>query len=174
MRQEFTPPTGSKTTAPAKPKADAIEKKLWDRLLKLPLLPKAQGNYLPFVKTGKLIFLSGQLPLTDNALKSFKGRLGREITIEAGQRAAQLCTLNALALIKNEIGNLEKIKRVVKITGYVAGMPGFEEQPTILNGASDLLVQLFGENGKHARVVVGVTDLPLGACVEIDYIFEMK
>jgi enamine deaminase RidA (YjgF/YER057c/UK114 family) len=174
MKQAFTPPTGAQTTASPKDKVDAVEKKLQEMLLKLPILPKALGNYLPVVKAGHFIYLSGQLPMHDNSLGAFKGRLGREITLDGGQRAAKQCTLNALALVKRELGSLEKIKRVVKLTGFVSGMPGFTEQALVLNGASDLLVELFGEAGKHARSAVGVTDLPLGSCVEIEYVFETK
>ncbi|KAB2836326.1 RidA family protein, partial [bacterium] len=107
-------------------------------------------------------------------LGAYKGRLGKEITLEAAQRGAKQCTLNALALAKNELGSLEKIRRVIKLTGFVAGMPGFVDQPKVLNAASELLVDLYGENGKHARVAVGVTDLPMGACVEIEYLFEVR
>jgi len=154
--------------------SDKIEQKLWDQLLKLPLLPKALANYLPVVQSGKLLYVSGQLPLENNSLGAFRGRLGREINIAAGNRAAKVCTLNALALIKQELGSLEKVKQVVKLTGYVAGMPGFSEQASVINGASDLLVALFGDVGRHARAAVGVTDLPKGACVEIEFMFEVK
>ncbi len=174
MRHAFTPPTGAKTTAPTKPSEDSVERKLWDKLLKLPLIPKPLGNYVPVTRVGKHIYTSGQLPFSEGSLGAFKGRLGKQITLEAGKRAAQQCALNALALVKQEIGSLEKIKRVVKVTGFVSGMPGFTEQADVLNGASDLLVELFGEDGKHTRSAIGVTDLPLGACVEIEFIFEIK
>ena len=174
MKDAFTAPTGSKTTATTLAKSGQIEQKLLEKLIKLPLIPKPMGNYLPLTKAGKTVFLSGQLPLKDGSLGAFKGRLGKEIAIDGGQRAALQCTLNALAHLKNEFGTLDKIKRVIKITGYVSGMPGFSQQAEVLNGASDLLVELFGENGKHARSAVGCTDLPLGACVEIEYVFEVK
>lgn len=174
MKDAFTVPTGAKTTSIPKPGKDKIADKLTQKLLKLPLIPKPVGNYLPVVKTGKTILMSGQLPFKDGSLGAFKGRLGKEIAIDGGQRAALQCTLNALAHLKRELGSLDKIKRVTKITGYVSGMPGFSEQSSVLNGASDLLVDLFGENGRHARTAVGVTDLPLGSCIEIEYIFELK
>lgn len=170
----YQAPTGSRAEAAVKPKYDKIETKLLDKLLRLPVIPKPMGNYLPINKSGKTYFLSGQLPLKDGSLGSFKGRLGKEISLENGQLAALQCTLNALAYLKQDLGNLEKVKRVVKLTGYVAGMPGFNQQPEVINGASNLLVELYGEQGKHARSAVGVTDLPLGACVEIEYIFEVK
>jgi len=153
---------------------DPVEKKLHSMLLRLPLLPKPLGSYVPLVRTGKLVFISGQLPLADNNLGAYKGRLGKEISVEAAQRGAKQCTLNALAYFKDEFGGLDKLKRVVKVTGYIAGMPGFTEQPRVLNGASDFLVELYGDAGKHSRVAVGVTDLPMGACVEVEYIFESK
>lgn len=153
---------------------DPIEKKLMAMLHPLPKLPQPVGSYLPLIRVGNLVYLSGQLPLANNALGAYKGRLGKEISVEAGQRAAKQCTLNALSLFKNEFGRLDKIKRVIKLSGYVAGMPGFHDQAKVMNGASELLVEIFGDLGKHARIAVGVTDLPMGACVEIEYIFEVK
>lgn len=154
---------------------DPIEKKLLEMLLKLPVdLPPALGSYIPVLRVGNLVYISGQLPIFNNNLGAYKGRLGKEITLEAAIRAAKQCTLNALALLKGEIGRLDKVKRVVKIMGFVSGMPGFTEQPKVLNGASDLLVELYGESGKHVRSAVGVTDLPMGSCVEIEYIFEVR
>ena len=160
----------------AKPgkKPDAIEQKLLQMLHKLPEMPPALGSYVPALRVGNLLYISGQLPIFKNSLGAYKGRLGKEITLEAAQRGAKQCTLNALALAKNELGSLEKIRRVIKLTGFVAGMPGFVDQPKVLNAASELLVDLYGENGKHARVAVGVTDLPMGACVEIEYLFEVR
>ncbi|MCP5468744.1 MAG: RidA family protein [Deltaproteobacteria bacterium] len=174
MKQGFTAPTGSKTVRPSGPTSDSIERKLWEKLIKLPLIPTPKGNYLPVLKHDKTLYVSGQLPLKDGSLGSFVGRHGREISVDGGQRAAQICTLNALALAKNELGSLEKIKRVIKVTGYVSGMPGFTDHSLVMNGASDFLVELFGEAGKHVRTVVGVTDLPFGSCIEIEYIFEIK
>jgi len=175
MKKEiYQAPTGAKAQGAVKPKYDKIEEKLLNKLLRLPVLAPPMGNYLPINKSGKTYFLSGQLPLKDGSLGSFKGRLGKEISLENGRAAALQCTLNALAYLKQDLGSLEKVKRVVKLTGFVSGMPGFSQQPEVLNGASDLLVDLYGENGKHARSAVGVTDLPFGACVEIEYIFEVK
>lgn len=153
---------------------DKIEQKLLEKLLKLPQLAKALGSYIPVQRSGKTLWVSGQLPIQDGTLKSFKGRLGKEITLETGQRAAQQCTLNALSHVKRELGSLEKIAKVIKLTGYISSMPGFTQQAQVLNGASDLLVELFGEAGRHARAAVGVIDLPLGACLEIEYVFESK
>lgn len=174
MKDAYSAPTGARAHASPKDKPDAIEQKLLEKLIRLPLIPTPLGDYLPINKVGNLVYVSGQLPIKDGSLGPFKGRLGKEITLEAGQRAAQWCTFNALAHMKRDLGNLEKIKRVVKLTGYVAGMPGFTQQADVLNGASRILIELFGEAGKHSRVAVGVTDLPKGACVEIEYIFEVK
>ncbi len=159
------PAPAAPAPAAAKPgkKPDAIEQKLLQMLHKLPEMPPALGSYVPALRVGNLLYISGQLPIFKNSLGAYKGRLGKEITLEAAQRGAKQCTLNALALAKNELGSLEKIRRVIKLTGFVAGMPGFVDQPKVLNAASELLVDLYGENGKHARVAVGVTDLPMGA-----------
>ncbi len=177
---ESKPPVPAAPAAPAaaaaKPgkKPDAIEQKLLQMLHKLPEMPPALGSYVPALRVGNLLYISGQLPIFKNSLGAYKGRLGKEITLEAAQRGAKQCTLNALALAKNELGSLEKIRRVIKLTGFVSGMPGFVDQPKVLNAASELLVELYGENGKHTRVAVGVTDLPMGACVEIEYLFEVR
>lgn len=165
-------PSASATKLGKKP--DAIEQKLLQMLHKLPEMPPALGSYVPALRVGNLLYISGQLPIFKNSLGAYKGRLGKEITLEAAQRGAKQCTLNALSLAKNELGTLEKIRRVIKLTGFVAGMPGFVDQPKVLNAASELLVELYGENGKHTRVAVGVTDLPMGACVEIEYLFEVR
>ena len=174
-----TPPPGAMAkhgSLPKKgdPKVDPIEAKLLQMLHKLPEMPPALGSYVPLVRVGNLIYISGQLPIFKNNLGAYKGRLGKEITLEAGVRGAKQCTLNALSLLKGEIGRLDKVKRVVKVAGFVSGMPGFHDQSKVLNGASELLVELYGDNGKHVRTAVGVTDLPMGACVEIEYIFEVR
>jgi len=166
-------PPSNRPIPPAK-KPDPVEQKLLAMLHKLPEMPPALGSYLPVLRTGNLLYISGQLPIFNNNLGAYKGRLGKEITLEAGVRGAKQCTLNALSLAKNELGGLSKIKRVIKLTGFVSGMPGFHDQAKVMNGASELLVELFGENGKHVRVAVGVTDLPMGACVEIEYLFEVR
>lgn len=167
-------PIGAQTLGTDPKKVDPVEKRLLEQLIKLPLLTRPVGNYRPALKVGKQLYISGQLPLVDGSLRGFEGRLGREVTLEGGQKAAHVCTLNALAWVKKELGGLDKVKQVVKITGYVSGMPGFKDQAKVLNGASDLLALLYGEAGRHTRSAVGVTDLPLGACVEIEYLFEIK
>lgn len=152
---------------------DKIEKKIKDLLLKLPVAGDALGFYLPVQKSGKTLYVSGQLPLIDGSLVSYRGRLGREITLENGQRAAKVALLNALAQIKKEIGSLDKIKKILRLVAYVSTFPGFREQHKVVDGASELLLEIFGDAGKHARSSVGVSDLPLGACVEIELTLEI-
>jgi enamine deaminase RidA (YjgF/YER057c/UK114 family) len=132
-----------------------------------------EGAYVPCVKTGNLLFISGQLPKVGPHL-AFKGRLGKEISLDNGKRAAKQALANALSVAKYELGNLDRIKRVVRLTGYVNSYPGFIDQAKVMDAASELLGEVFGEAGKHTRVSVGVTDLPLLATVEIDLILEVK
>jgi enamine deaminase RidA (YjgF/YER057c/UK114 family) len=117
-------------------------------------------------------FVAGQIPSEGGQVK-FRGKVGRDLSIEAGQQAARLCTINALAQLKSALGSLDRIKRVVKVTGFVSCDPSFADQPKVVNGASDLLVQVFGENGKHARAAVGVSSLPLDSAVEVEFIVEV-
>jgi enamine deaminase RidA (YjgF/YER057c/UK114 family) len=124
------------------------------------------------VITHNLAFVAGQIPAQGGQLK-FKGKVGKDISIEAGQQAARLCTINALAQLKSALGSLDRIKRVVKITGFVSCDPSFADQSKVVNGASDLLVQLFGEAGRHARAAVGVSSLPLDSAVEVEFIVEI-
>ncbi len=132
-----------------------------------------EGAYVPCVRTGNLLFISGQLPKIGPQL-AFKGRLGKEMSIDNGQRAARQALANALSVAKWELGSLDKIKKVVRMTGYVNSYPGFTDQAKVMDAASEMLVQIFGESGKHSRVAVGVTDLPLLATIELDLILEVK
>ncbi len=145
------------------------------KLLKVSLFDPtpSEGNYVPCVRTGSLLFISGQLPKVGPQL-AFKGRLGKEVSIDNGKRAAKQALANCLAVAKWELKSLDKITRVVRMTGYVNSFPGFTDQAKVMDGASDLLGEIFGDLGKHSRVSVGVTDLPLGATVEIDLILEVK
>jgi enamine deaminase RidA (YjgF/YER057c/UK114 family) len=149
-----------------------IEDKLASLGIRLPSPPDSAGSYVQVVITHNLAFVSGQIP-TEAGQVRFRGKVGRDITIEAGQQAARLCTINALAQLKSAIGSLERIKRVVKVTGFVNCEPSFADQPKVLNGASDLLVEVFGENGKHARAAVGVSSLPFDSAVEVEFIVEI-
>lgn len=140
--------------------------------IELPMAPKPVANYVPVVRAGDLLFLSGVLPSRDGQL-ILTGKLGQGITIEQGMEAAKVAALNALAIVRGEVGTLDKVKRIVKMVGHIASAPGFTDQPQVLNGASDLLVQIFGEAGKHARVAVGAAELPRQAPVEIELIVQV-
>lgn len=140
--------------------------------IELPMAPKPVANYVPVVRAGDLLFLSGVLPSRDGQL-ILTGKLGQSITIEQGMEAAKVAALNALAIVRSEVGSLDQVKRIVKMVGHIASAPGFTDQPQVLNGASDLLVQIFGEAGKHARVAVGAAELPRQAPVEIELIVQV-
>ncbi|MFA4857897.1 MAG: RidA family protein [Candidatus Margulisiibacteriota bacterium] len=139
----------------------------------LPPSPVPAGAYIPAVKTGNLIFTAGMIPTQSGEVK-FAGKIGAELTLEQGGKAAVMCLLNALAAIKGIVGDLDKIERAVKLCGYVNSAPGFTEQHKVMNYASELLQKIFGEKGKHARIAVGMTELPLNAAVELDLIVEIK
>jgi enamine deaminase RidA (YjgF/YER057c/UK114 family) len=141
--------------------------------LVLPAPPKPVATYIPVVKVGDLLFLSGMIPLRDGTL-IMAGKLGQEISIEQGYEGAKICLLNALAVIRQEFGTLDRVKQVVKMVGYVASTADFVQQPAVINGASDLLVKLFGDAGRHVRVAVGAAALPLNAPVEIELIVQMS
>jgi enamine deaminase RidA (YjgF/YER057c/UK114 family) len=135
--------------------------------------PTPQGAYQPAVISGNLIFISGQLPLKEGELL-YRGKVGNEISIEEGIQAARLAALNSLSVMKSELGDLGRIRRIVKVTGYVASASGFNMQAKVINGASQLFYDIFGEMGRHARAAVGVYELPLGAPVEIEVIAEIS
>jgi enamine deaminase RidA (YjgF/YER057c/UK114 family) len=138
----------------------------------LPQAPKPVATYVPAVRAGELLFLSGVLPMQNGQL-AFTGKLGRELTIQQGMEAAKMAILNALAIANQELGTLDRITRVVKVVGHVASAEGFTDQPLVLNGASDLLVEIFGEAGRHARVAIGAAELPRRAAVEIEVILAV-
>ncbi len=151
----------------------SIEEKLKSLGLELPPIPKAIASYIPANGSGNLVFTSGQLPMKEGKLL-FQGRTGSDITIDQAREAMQQCCLNALAAIKGYTGDLEKISRVVKIGAFVSSDNSFFEQHLVANAASDLLMELFGESGKHARFAIGVNALPLNACVELEITVEVK
>jgi enamine deaminase RidA (YjgF/YER057c/UK114 family) len=150
-----------------------IESKLNELKIALPEAPKPVAAYIPAKQTGKLVFTAGQLPMVNGELIS-KGLLGQEVEIDEANKAARICTLNALAAIKGVIGDLDRIKQIVRVVGYVASVPTFTNQPAVVNGASELLLEIFGENGKHVRSAVGMAVLPLNASVEIELIVEVE
>ena len=141
--------------------------------LEIPEAPKPVAAYIPAKQTGKLVFTAGQLPMVNGELIS-KGLLGQDVEIDEANKAARICTLNALAAIKGVIGDLYRIKQIVRVVGYVASVPTFTQQPAVVNGASELLLEIFGENGKHARSAVGMAVLPLNASVEIELTVEVE
>lgn len=150
----------------------SYEEKLRDLELTLPAPPKPVANYVPVVRVGDLLFLSGVLPSRDGQL-IMTGKLGQELTIEQGKEASRVAVLNGLSIIRHEAGSLDRVKQIVKMVGHIASAPGFADQPQVLNGASDLLVSLFGDAGRHARVAVGAAELPRRAPVEIELIVQV-
>jgi enamine deaminase RidA (YjgF/YER057c/UK114 family) len=150
-----------------------VESKLNELKLSLPGIPKPVAAYIPAKQTGNLVFTAGQLPMVNGELIS-KGLLGQDVEIDEANKAARICTLNALSAIKGVIGDLDRIKQIVRVVGYVASVPTFTQQPAVVNGASELLLEIFGENGKHARSAVGMAVLPLNASVEIELTVEIE
>ncbi len=148
-----------------------IEQKLAELGLELPNVATPAGAYVPAVISGNLVFTAGQIPLVDGVLMA-TGKVGNEISAEFAKEIAQRCALNALAAIKSVLGDLNRVKRVVKVVGFVASTPEFTGQPGVLNGASELLGKVFGDAGLHARSAVGVASLPLDAPVEVELIVE--
>src|SRR5581483_2009833 len=149
------------------------EKKLQSLGLALPPPPKPVATYVPCVRSGKLLFLSGMIPMVDGKMAKV-GKLGKELAIEEGQEMARITLLNALAVIKAECGSLDQIERIVRIGLHVASAEGFTQQSAVANGASDLLVQIFGEPGRHARLALGAAELPLNAPVELEMIVQVR
>lgn len=151
----------------------SFERKLTDLGIALPAPPKPVATYVPAVLAGDLLFLSGVIPFRDGKL-AFEGKLGRELTVEQGYEAARLAALNALAIVRHELGTLDRVARIVRMTGHVASAAGFAQQPAVLNGASDLLVKIFAAAGQHARVALGAAELPFNAPVEIELIVQVR
>lgn len=147
-----------------------------DKLKKLGIelleAPSPLGSYIPIARTGNLVFLSGILPLIKGKLLR-QGRVGEDISLDEAREDARTSAINALSVLRSNIDSLNKVKRCVKITGYVASAPDFTEQPKVLNAASDLMFEIFGEAGRHARAAIGVNVLPLNSPVEIEFIFEV-
>lgn len=141
--------------------------------IELPEIPKPIGSYLPFVRTGNLIYLSGILPLRNGKLLK-EGRVGEEVTPDDAAQLAGETAINALAVLRTAVGSLNNVKRCVKLTGFIASAQDFTGQPKVLNGASDLIFEIFGEEGRHARAAVGVNVLPMNSPIEIEFIFEVK
>lgn len=154
--------------------AGTIESRLRELGIALPEAAAPAANYVPFVVAGNLVFVSGQLPIAEGNL-AFAGRLGAELGLEEGREAARLCGLNLLAQLKAACGgDLDRVRRVVRLGGFVASTPEFTDHPKVVNGASDLMVEVFADSGRHSRAAVGVAALPLGAAVEIDAVFQIE
>ena len=151
-----------------------IEKRIQALKLNLVELAKPQGVYVPAVQYGNIITTSGQLPLQDNRLV-FPGRVGKEVSLEQAQRAAKIAVLNALSAVKSVIRDLDRITKIIRVNGFVACAIDFNDQPKVMNGASELLVEIFGEDiGLHTRCAIGAFELPMKACVEIDITVEVS
>lgn len=152
--------------------SETINNRLAELGITLPPAAAPAANYVPYVISGNLLYLSGQLPIENGAV-AVTGLLGRDVDVAGGQRAAELCAINILAQAQAALGDLGRIRRVVKLNGFIASMPGFVEQHLVMNGASNLIAAVLGEPGKHARAAVGMASLPLNAAVEIDAVIEI-
>jgi len=149
-----------------------IDEKIKSLGINLPIPPSPAGSYIPVVKSGNLLYVSGQIPMEDGKV-AFTGKVS-DANIETAQKSARICAINILAQLKKELGDLEKISKIVRISGFVNSVPEFTQQPKVINAASDLFYEIFGECGKHSRIAVGVSSLPLNSMTEIDAIVEMK
>ena len=150
-----------------------IEDKLRELSIELPTPPSPAGSYIPVVTTGNLAFVSGQIPMRDGKV-IFEGKVPEQQSLESARDAAKICIINGLAQLKANLGSLDKITKFVRISGFVNSESDFTEQPQVINAASDLLVNIFGDIAKHSRIAVGVSSLPLNSTVEIDMVVEFS
>jgi enamine deaminase RidA (YjgF/YER057c/UK114 family) len=150
----------------------AVEKRLKEMGIEIPGVPKPLAAYVPGVTAGNLVFTSGQIPAKGGEVR--RGKLGAGVSLEEGYEAAKICAINCLAVIKSQIGDLDRVEQVVKLVGYVNSAPDFNEQPKVINGASELMVKAFGAAGAHSRSAVGVAALPFGAVCEVEAIVKIK
>lgn len=151
----------------------SIADRLTELGVTLPSPPKPVAAYVPAVRTGNLLFISGQLPSEDGKV-TYTGKVPVDVSQDDAYAAARLAVINALAVAQGEIGSLDRVTRVVRVMGHVASAPGFTGQPAVINGASELLGEIFGERGRHSRAALGAAELPLGACVEVEMILEVE
>ena len=149
-----------------------IEEKISSLKITLPTPPTPAGSYIPAVKTGNLLFISGQIPMEEGKVK-FTGKV-TDNNLETAQKSAKMCAINLLAQMKRELGNLDKVTRIVRLSGFVNSDPEFYQHPKVINAASDLIFEIFGDKGKHSRIAVGVACLPLNSMTEIDAIVEFS
>jgi enamine deaminase RidA (YjgF/YER057c/UK114 family) len=153
--------------------AGTIEKKLVELGITLPAATAPIANYVPFVRTGNMLVVSGQICFGTDGKLVAKGKLGSGVSVEDGQKAARACAINLLVQVKAALGDLDKVARVVRLGGFINSAPDFLDGPKVMNGASDLMVEVFGDRGRHARTTVGVASLPLDAAVEVEGAFEV-
>jgi len=153
--------------------AGSVEKKLAELGVALPTPASPLANYVPFVRSGALLFVSGQVCLDASGKLVAKGKLGGGVSLEQGQQAARACAANVLAQVKAAIGDLDQVMRVIRLGGFINSEPSFLDGPKVMNGASDLMVAAFGDKGRHSRTTVGVSALPGDAAIEVDGIFEV-
>jgi len=147
----------------------SAETRLQELGIHLPEAPKPVAAYVPFTRSGDLVFTSGQICLDNGQLK-YKGKIGRDLTPEEGYQAARLCAINTMAVLKSAVGSVDRVAQIVKVTVFVNSAAGFSAQPAVANGASELYVQVFGDAGRHARSAVGVSELPLDTAVEVELV----
>ncbi len=153
--------------------AGEVDARLANLGIEVPEAAAPVANYVGYVRSGNLVFVSGQVPLVDGAFK-FQGKVGAEFSVEEGQEAARICAINIIAQLKAACGgDLDRVRRIVKLGGFVNSTPEFTDQPKVINGASDLMVAVFGDAGKHTRAAVSAGALPLGVAVEVDAIAEI-
>ncbi|MBP8614125.1 MAG: RidA family protein [Firmicutes bacterium] len=150
-----------------------IEERLTELGLSLPEVPAPVAAYVPAVRAGNWVYVSGQTPFRDGKLR-VKGKVGSDVTLEDAYQEAKQCALNIMAAVKSVAGSLDNVERIVKLVGFVASTPDFTDAPKVVNGASELFVQVFGDKGKHARSAVGVASLPLDCCVEVEAVVLLK
>jgi len=150
-----------------------IEERLKELAIEITTPPSPAGSYIPVVTTGNLAFVSGQIPMKEGKVV-FEGKVPNVQSLDSAREAAKICIINALAQLKANLGSLDKITKIVRISGFVNSAPDFEEQPKVINAASDLLIDIFGDMAKHSRIAVGVASLPLNSTVEIDMVVEFS
>ena len=149
-----------------------IEEKLNSLGITLPNPPTPAGSYVPIIKSGNVLYISGQIPM-ENGKVVFTGKVSDD-NLEIAQKSAKMCAVNILSQIKKEIGNLDRVSKIIKLSGFVNSVPEFTQYPKVINAASDLIFEIFGEIGRHSRIAVGVTSLPLNSMTEIDAIIEIS
>ncbi len=149
-----------------------IEQKIESLGIKLPTPPTPAGSYVPVVRTGNLLYISGQIPMEDGKMM-FTGKVSDE-NLETAQKSARMCAINILAQLKRELGDLDNVSKIVRLSGFVNSVPEFSQHPKVINAASDLFFEIFGDKGKHSRIAVGVSSLPLDSMTEIDAIIQVS